>query len=154
MRSTMLLLVMVLAGVAPARPAEDRDAPGFRVIVAPTNSLETIERERVARIFLKSETRWENGREIAVVDQSSRSPVRLSFSRGVLKTVGMSRMSAVQSYWQQQLFSGRGTPPPIKSSDEEVVAFVAANPAGIGYVAADAILEGVKALTITGGRDK
>ena len=146
------VVAVVACLVAVVGAAEDRQGPGFQVIVSVSNPLTSIERERLARIFIKSETRWENGREIAVVDQSGRSPVRLNFSRDVLKTVGMSRMSAIQSYWQQQLFSGRGSPPPIKATDTEVRDFVAENPSAIGYVAADAELDGVKALTITSGK--
>ena len=56
----------------------------------------------------------------------------------VLTAEGLDKMSAVANYWQRQIFSGRGTPPPIKESDAEVIAFVAANPGAIGYVSADA----------------
>jgi ABC-type phosphate transport system substrate-binding protein len=37
------------------------------------------------------------------------------------------------------------TPPPVKTTDEEVVAFVASTPGAIGYVSPSALLpEGVK----------
>ena len=58
-------------------------------------------------------------------------------------------IASVNSYWQQQVFSGRASPPVVKPSDAEVVAYVAATPGAIGYVAADATVAGVKVLTVT-----
>ena len=39
----------------------------------------------------------------------------------------------VQVYWQRKIGSGL-VPPPVKTSDEEIVAFVASTPGAIGYV--------------------
>jgi hypothetical protein len=66
----------------------------------------------------------------------------------VLKSVGLSHMSSVRQYWQQEIFSGRGTPPPVRASDLEVAEYVAANPGAIGYVAADAEVKDVKVVQI------
>ena len=57
-------------------------------------------------------------------------------------------MHGVQTFWQQQVYSGRSTPPVIKVSDAEVVAFVAANREAIGYVSAEAATPGVKTVTL------
>ena len=143
------ILVLTLALLAPGlAPAPEAAPPGYRVVVASANPLTAIDRSELAKIFLKSVTRWKDGREIAPVDQSGRSEVRTEFTRDVLEKAGMSRISAVESYWQQQIYSGRGVPPPIKASDPEVVAFVAANPGGIGYVSAAADTAGVKVLEV------
>ena len=139
---TLLLLALGLAPAPEAAPA------GYKVVVASANPLTAIDRGELAQIFLKNVTRWKDGREIAPVDQSGRSEVRTEFTRDVLEKAGMSRISAVESYWQQQIYSGRGVPPPIKASDAEVVAFVAANPGGIGYVSAAADTAGVKVLEV------
>ena len=101
-----------------------------------------------AKMFLKNVTRWKDGKEIAPVDQSGRSEVRTEFTKDVLEKAGMSRISAVESYWQQQIYSGRGVPPPVKAGDAEVVAFVAANPGSIGYVSATADTTGVKVVEV------
>lgn len=142
-------LVLVLALLAPGlAPSPEAAPPGYKVVVASANPVAALERGEVAKIFLKSLTRWKDGREIAPVDQSGRSAVRTEFTRDVLEKAGMSRISAVESYWQQQIYSGRGVPPPVKGSDAEVVAFVAANPGGIGYVGADADTSGVKVVEV------
>jgi ABC-type phosphate transport system substrate-binding protein len=147
MRRAVLGLVVALLVPGPT-PAQQAAPSGYRVVVATTNPVASLERGELARIFLKSVTRWKDGREIAPVDQSGRSPVRTEFTRDVLEKAGMGRISAVESYWQQQIYSGRGVPPPVKSSDAEVVAFVAANPGGIGYVSAGADTAGVKVVDV------
>ena len=123
-------------------------APEYKVVVSAANPVTTLTRREAAAIFLKKKTRWEGGREIAPVDQSASSLVRAAFTRDVLDSEGLDRLSAVQTFWQQQVYSGRSTPPAIKVSDAEVVAFVAANREAIGYVSADAATPGVKTVTI------
>ena len=123
-------------------------APAYKVVVSSSNPVTTLTRREAAAIFLKKKTRWEAGGEIAPVDQSASSLVRAAFTRDVLDTEGLDRLSAVQTFWQQQLYSGRSTPPAIKTSDAEVVAFVAAHRDAIGYVSGEAATTGVKIVTI------
>jgi ABC-type phosphate transport system substrate-binding protein len=140
-------LALALAALALV-PAPEAAAPGYKVVVASTNPVTAIDRGELAKVFLRNVTRWKDGREMAPVDQSGRSEVRTEFTRDVLEKAGMSRISAVESYWQQQIYSGRGVPPPVKASDAEVVAFVVANPGAIGYVSAAADTTGVKVVDV------
>jgi ABC-type phosphate transport system substrate-binding protein len=55
--------------------------------------------------------------------------VRRSFSSDVLQQ----GLVEVQVYWQRKMANGQ-TPPPVKTSDEEIVRFVASTPGAIGYV--------------------
>ena len=81
------------------------------------------------------------------VDLSANSPVREAFSLAIHER----DVNAVKSYWQRQIFSGRGVPPPEKASDSEVLAFVRANPGAVGYVSSGtAVGSGVKVLEVTG----
>jgi ABC-type phosphate transport system substrate-binding protein len=88
-----------------------------------------IPRAALSSIFLKQAPRWGDGSAVLPVDQSVRSPVRHSFSNDVLQQ----GLVEVQVYWQRKMASGL-TPPPVKTSDEEIVAFVASTPGAIGYV--------------------
>jgi ABC-type phosphate transport system substrate-binding protein len=131
---------------AVARPAPAEG--GFRVIVASGNAVSALRRDELARMFLKKQTRWKDGQEVLPVDQSARSPVRAAFSRSVLAAEGLEKISAVENFWRQQIYSGRGTPPAVKTSDEDVRKFVASTPGAIGYVSQDADLTGVKAVKV------
>ncbi len=56
----------------------------------------------------------------------------------------------MESFWQQQIFSGKDVPPEKKKSDAEVIEFVSANPGAIGYVSVSASLgDGVKAVSVS-----
>ena len=75
--------------------------------------------------------------------------MRAAFTRAVLAIEGMGQISAVQNFWLQQVYSGRNTPPPVKATDAEVLAYVAATPGAIGYRGAAPAAGGVKVLTVT-----
>jgi hypothetical protein len=51
------------------------------------------------------------------------------------EVLGMTTLEMSQ-YWRRQMARGK-VPPSIEESDDEVLAFVAANPGAIAYVAAD-----------------
>jgi ABC-type phosphate transport system substrate-binding protein len=138
----LLIAAVVLAMVAPLHTLRAQD---YKVVVNSATSVASMSKADVARLFLKQDTRWKDGKAVAVVDLPPASAVRQGFSKTVLgKDVG-----SVNSYWQQQVFSGRASPPVVKQSDADVVAYVAATPGAVGYVSADAAAAGVKTLTVT-----
>lgn len=116
----------------------------FYVIVHNANSLSSIEGGELSKIFMKKTAQWPNGQSILPVDQPEGSPVRESFSREVH---GKSA-SDIKAYWEQRIFSGRGTPPLEKGSDSEVVGYVKVNPGAIGYVSSPVSESGVKVLKV------
>jgi ABC-type phosphate transport system substrate-binding protein len=125
---TLCALVVALALVGSARPAPSSD--GFQLIVNSANPVASLSREKASKMFLKKISKWDSGAAVAPVDLDQGSPVRAAFSRAVHGKP----VSAVVSYWQQLIFSGRDVPPPEKGSDAAVIAFVKANPGAIGYV--------------------
>lgn len=122
-----------------------RAQSGFRVVAHSGVGAAEISREQATHIFLKKKTAWPNGPAASPVDQADDSPTRRDFSRAVLGKT----MVAVKGYWQVQIFSGKATPPPERSSDVAVLSFVASTPGAIGYVSQGATLpEGVKEITV------
>jgi hypothetical protein len=51
-------------------------------------------------------------------------------------------------YWNQQIFSGKGVPPPEADSTAAAVAYVLANPGAIAYLPADADPGRVKVIEV------
>jgi ABC-type phosphate transport system substrate-binding protein len=147
MRIAVAALLMSAALGVGGAPAADEGS--FVVITAASNPASSIKRQELARYFLKKTGRWSDGRGVVPVDQSAGSPVRAAFTRAVLAVEGMGQISAVQNFWLQQVYSGRSSPPAIKATDAEVLAFVIANPGAIGYVGAVPAAGGVKVLTVT-----
>ncbi|MGO9862411.1 MAG: hypothetical protein ACLPLR_02270 [Terriglobales bacterium] len=119
-------------------------AKSYKIIVNPSNSVSSISREDLSRIFLKKTTKFSDGRSASPVDLPISSPTRESFS----KDVHGKSASAVEAYWQQLIFSGRDIPPGQKS-EGGVLEFVRSNENAIGYVSAGADTGGVKVITVT-----
>ncbi len=119
-------------------------AADYQVIVHPTNPRSSVTPEQLGRIFLKKIVKWDTGIAIVPVDQVPTARVRVLFTRIVHRKPD----SAIASYWQQQIFSGRAVPPAEKADDAAVLAFVQAEPGAIGYISAGAGAEGVKVLSI------
>lgn len=147
-RSTLvalaLLALLLLWWSRQTGAKESSPALAYRVIVHADNQLGSASREFLANAFLKRVTRWEDGKNLYPVDLPADSSVRRRFSRGVLRR----SVEAVRNYWQQQIFSGRGLPPPELDSEEAVVRYVSRHRGGIGYVGGDTELDGVRVLTV------
>jgi ABC-type phosphate transport system substrate-binding protein len=117
-------------------PGRDASAAAaFRVIVHPQVKGTQIPRAVLSAIFLKQALKWGDGSSVVPVDQSVQSAVRRAFSNDVLKE----GIVEVQVYWQRKIAAGQ-VPPPVKTSDEEVLAFVASTPGAIGYVSSSTAL--------------
>jgi len=137
-RTFSFLLALILLGPATGWAAE------YQVIVNPANPTDILTKEQLAKMFLKKIVKWDTGTPIVPVDQAPISPVRAVFT----KIVHGKPVSAIASYWQQQIFAGREVPPAEKPGDAAVIAFVKANPGAIGYLTAGVSADGVKFLTI------
>ena len=126
----IILLLLGFAG-APESPAGAPDVE-FRIIVHPEVSGTHVPREDLSSIFLRDEMVWADGQPVAPVDQSLRSAVRAAFSEHVLGE----GMDTIEALWARKIIKGV-TPPMVKTSDDEVISYVARTPGAIGYVSTD-----------------
>jgi ABC-type phosphate transport system substrate-binding protein len=128
-----LAATLVLTALAGSRPAAAADS--FKVIVNARMTGRTVSRETLAQVYLGKVERWGDGKPITAVDLSTTSPVRAAFSQTIL---GMS-VVGVRAYWTRTMVNDH-FPPMVRSSDEDVIAFVGARAGSVGYVSADAVL--------------
>ena len=138
-----LLAAVLGAALGPARPLA-ASMPAYRLIVNPQNGATSVDRRFVADAFLKKITRWPDGESVHPVDLSPEAPARARFSEEVIRR----SVSAVKSYWQQLVFSGRDVPPPELDRDEDVIGYVLRFPGAIGYVSSTANVDRVKVVTL------
>jgi ABC-type phosphate transport system substrate-binding protein len=138
-----MLGVAVVGAWLVTTPARAEDA-GFRVIVHPGNPTTSVSGEFLADAFLKKRSSWDDGEPLRPVDLRPKSDVRRKFSDRVLKR----SVAAVRSYWQQQIFSGRGVPPPELDSEEAVVGYVLKHRGAVGYVSGSAEVREAKTVAI------
>ena len=140
----VLSSVVLIAALALAAAPSPASNAAYRIIVHHEVKGTRIPRATLSSIFLKQVPKWGDGSPIFPIDQSVRSDVRRSFSGDVLNQ----GVAEVQLYWQRKMATGI-VPPPVKTSDEDVMAFVASTPGAIGYVSASAAIpESVKSLEL------
>lgn len=144
-RPRVFVTAILAAGMAvAARPAEPQQ---FVVVTHRDNAITSIERDDLSRIFLKRIARWRDGKPAQPVDLAAGQNTRVAFT----SVVHRKSVNAVRAFWQQQIFSGRDVPPPEKTSDRDVLAFIMENPGAVGYVSsATSLGDGVKIITILG----
>src|SRR5438128_730025 len=114
----------------------------YVVIVNRSSAMVKSTKRELAQIFLKKISRV-NDTEVLPVDLVQSDPIRADFSKIVLDK----SVAAVNAYWQQQIFSGKSVPP-AEMSEDDAVAFVRSNPAGIAYVPLQKVGAGVKVIEI------
>jgi ABC-type phosphate transport system substrate-binding protein len=133
LRSVVIGFVAVcIAGVAGANAFDG----SYKVIVNAKVGGRSVPKDVLAQVYLGQANRWGNGTPIAAVDLSTTSLVRKAFSEEIL---GMP-VDAVKNLWLKKLSSGGARPLLSKASDDEVIAFVAAQPGGVGYVSSTVTL--------------
>lgn len=145
LRRFSILLPLAFVALALMVPSRAPSAPSaYVVIIHPDNPMQSLDRRELSDLFLKRVTIWPNDEAVRPIDQLSTSEVRRSFVTDVLKR----SVSAVRSYWQQILFSGRGLPPPELESDEAVIEYVLRYRGAVGYVSPHAQLGEAKVLRV------
>lgn len=131
---TLALALCVLAVAAVAVGAPAKRSAVYQVIVNPENPATSLDAAFVRDAYLKRVTAWDNGDTVRPADLTARFPAREAFVRDV---VGKT-LPQLRSYWNQQIFSGRGVPPPELDSEAAMIRYVLANRGAIGYLPAGA----------------
>jgi len=139
-----LVCAVVLALVLQAGQVLAQGRGAYKVVVNPSIPISSISRDELSRIFLKKASKFHDGHGATPIDLPSSSGVRDAFSRDIHGKP----TSAVEAYWQQQVFSGREVPPAEKS-EAAAVDFVRSNSNGIAYVSPGADTEGLKVISVT-----
>jgi ABC-type phosphate transport system substrate-binding protein len=114
------------------------------VIVHPSNPPTAIDKGQLSKLLLKVNTTWSNGNKVMPVDQKVTSGTRDAISRAVH---GRSAR-VIKNWWNQQIFAGKGVPPPELASDARVIAFVLTNPGAVGYVDGAAVTGDAKVIAV------
>lgn len=134
-RSTATHVVFAALGIALAAQLALAAAAGddYKVVVNPDNPIGAIDRRFLRDAFLRKASDWNGGAEIRPIDLATRFAARERFVHDVLNKTP----AQLKSYWNQQIFSGKGVPPPEAESTTEVIDYVLANPGAVGYLPAN-----------------
>ncbi len=138
--NAVAVATLLVAFSAASLPGAER----YLVVAHPNVAVSSLPRAELSRLFLKRQTSWADGTPVIPVDLPLGTPLRKAFDEAVHERPS----SAVEAYWQKEVFSGRSLPPLTRSSPDDVLAFVRTHPGAIGYVPENTPLEGVKILKI------
>lgn len=116
----------------------------FKVIVNQNNPINKLKRDKISDLFLKKTDVFPDGMKAMPVDLLPNNPIRIEFSDKIHKR----RVKAVESFWQQQIFTGQGVPPPVKNTEEEIIEYVMNNPGAIGYISISISSPGIKEIEV------
>lgn len=145
LRRRSVLGAFVLGLGMTAAGAPQPAGTGYVIVVRADNPVASLHRAELSRLFLKRDNSWPGGLAAAPVDLAESVEARQLFSR----EVHQKPVAAIKAYWQQQIFSGRGTPPPERATEAKVLEYVRTNPGGLGYVSGDTPLgPGLKVLRV------
>ena len=126
-----LFIIFLVSIVLCAELSFGKEDFSFQVVVNSTNPDTVLTKEELSKIFLKKVKKWDGLKEkIMPVDLVEDSSIRKEFSEKILDK----QISSVKAYWQKQIFSGRGVPPPEKKSDEDILEYIEENQGAIGYI--------------------
>ncbi len=119
-------------------------AQQYKIIVHNSNTTANLSKKQVSAYLLKRKTRWPDKKRVYPVDLSSRSSVRISFS----KEIHRKSVSQVRAFWQQSVFAGKASPPSEKNNDQAVIQYVKTHQGAIGYISNKTKATGVKVINI------
>jgi hypothetical protein len=137
--------LLVVFGVLLARPvtAQVKDG-GFVVIVHPSNRFDALSRSKLSFLFLRKVSRWPWGAEVEPVDLAPSQPLRLEFTRQVLRTTEQD----LDQYWIDQTTT-RGVSRPVQvTGAAEAKLIVAKRPGAIAYIPTAELDRTVKVLRV------
>jgi hypothetical protein len=128
----VLFVAVALAGATAGDPVAAPD--DYKVVVNPGNPITAVDRGFLREAYLRRAVDWTSGEPIRPIDLATRFAVRERFVIDVLKKTP----AQLKRYWNQQIFSGKGVPPPEAESTAAAVAYVLGNPGAVAYLPRDA----------------
>lgn len=100
------------------------------VIVNPRSGIDNLSRDEVINIFLGRSRQLPSGLSALPVDLPAAHPDKASFYRRSVNK----ELAEINSYRARLFFSGRGNPPILATSTEDLLEIVGINPGAIGYL--------------------
>jgi hypothetical protein len=135
-------LLLLISLVIFAKGSPDLEAQ-VRLIAHPGVPISQISASDLKGVFLVTKTSLPDGSRV--------EPVLLRLGRTLddfAKAYVGKTANGLENYYRSLVFSGKGTMPRILRSDAEVLDYVRRTRGAIGYVSAEANIEGVKLLEI------
>jgi hypothetical protein len=102
----------------------------INIIINSENTEAAFDKLAIKDIYLGQTLFWDDGSNIFVADYLASNELRKNFSKTILGVPP----NKVYLNWIRISLSGKGAPPKIFHSEDEVIRFVEENPSAIGYL--------------------
>jgi ABC-type phosphate transport system substrate-binding protein len=143
-RTTLHACVVAIALMGLAGAPVAGDDPGFKLIVNPSNPVDSVARDFLRDAYLKKATEWNDGEVIRPIDLAPKFPERDRFTEQVIRKTP----AQLRTYWNQQIFSGKGVPPEEADALPEAIGYVLKHRGAVAYIPRDADPGGAKVIRI------
>lgn len=129
MRKILLISFILTAFLVISLPAMCSD---YTIIANSSVTEQKLSKQTLQDIFLGNIANWQNGDRILLATIRS-GKANDAFLKDI---IGRTR-SQYNTYWKQIIFTGKGTPPQIFTSDSDIIDYVASNRGAIGYISSE-----------------
>lgn len=157
LRAIAALALLLSVALTPALWAEEADEAGERedarelvVVVNRANPAASVGRADLQKMFLGKRALWPSGAPVHPCDLAEPGLPEPQTSRAQFGQRFLDKdMTTLKSYWIRMIFSGKGHPPAAYPRAEQVLAHVAADEGGLGYLPRRAVTDRVKVVAVT-----
>jgi hypothetical protein len=129
-RATLALLLSVLSHGGSI--AAEREPLSIAIVVGVGSPIRQVTVDTLRELYLRRQRLWPNGERAMPVNLPADDPLRIAFARRVLGR----RPADLEPYWLR-LYRDGVQPPLVLQTSQAVCAYVAVEPAAIGYVRPD-----------------
>jgi ABC-type phosphate transport system substrate-binding protein len=137
LRFLILFIPLLVAFSPPSRT-------GVVVIVNPANPISSLSSEEIENIYLFKKITWKGRIKITPVNLPAISPLRHEFSDRLLSKTP----EDMDNFYLIRALSGRGQPPIIARSPDQVKEIIRVNQGAIGYIGEKQVDDSVKVVPI------
>jgi len=113
------------------------------IITNKSNPVDSVSAKDVKNIYLGKMVTWSDGSRIEPISQSDSALTNVLVKKYVRKSPQQYFL-----YWQNAVFTGKGTPPFEVDSDVQMKKMVAAKRGSVGFVSAGSLDSSVKQLNV------
>lgn len=137
LKSILIAVVMTIIVSAQAT------AGGVKIVANPSVATNSVSLAELKGIYLEENTALADGTHVQPVLAKGGSAHEMFLKQYLDKSD-----PALQIYYRSLVFTGRGSMPKMVQSDAEMLVYVAKTKGAIGYVSANASIEGVKVVEV------
>lgn len=139
------LLMLTIVGSLSSLPTHASVAQKSIVMVTSAqNTTQTLAKHTLRAIYSMKTNVWPDGKELVLVVLEDSAYLHKSFC---LEVLGLLPVHLRRS-WDRKIFSGRGTPPIVAQSPEEMIRILSNTEGAIGYISQDLLDEGLSIVEI------